>query len=540
MVKAAYYYLKTIAMKPYKYLLAGALLAFGFSSCQKVIDVEPISNEGVDNFYHNYNEVNAALTGTYNGLQAPLENEWRMTDLRTDNVKVNVINSSSSENVLLLHMDTYELNSTHAHVYNYWISVYKNIRSINYVLKSLGVGYANGQVVFGEGAASMTDQQRDQLAGEALFLRAYHYFNLVRLYGGVFLITDPVDPETAKQVDRSSVQDCYALIVADLKAAESRLPRIKYEQISNANQGRATTWAAKGLLAKVFLTLGRSVEALPLLDDIIQNSGYGLENSYANVFSINNEMNKEILFAVRYKAGGLGLGNFMANYFAPLNSGNAVVNGDGMGHNYPTTSLSQAYKTSASGAVDQRKAVNIGAYNALLYSRKFVSPVVIENDAENDFPVLRYADILLMKAEAIGFDGSGGIAMSLINQVRQRAGGIPYSSGDFNAGLYLYPTSEAEPNAITSSQTFLDALLAERRLELAFENQRFFDLVRTGKAIEVIRNYYAEEFESHYKRYTLTLQELQAKATPERLLLPIPQREIDTNEEISITQNPGY
>ncbi|WP_407429832.1 RagB/SusD family nutrient uptake outer membrane protein [Arcticibacter sp.] len=527
-------------MKPYYYLIAGAFLIFGLSSCQKIIDVEPISNEGVDNFYRNYNEVNAALTGAYNGLQAPLLNEWRMTDLRTDNVKVNVINSSSSENVLLLHMDTYELNSTHAHVYNYWISVYKNIRSINYVLENLGVSYAKGQLEFGERVASMTEEQRDQLSGEALFLRAYHYFNLVRLYGGVFLITDPVDPKIAKQVNRSSVQDCYALIIADLKAAESRLPRIKYEQISNANQGRATTWAAKGLLAKVFLTLGRNGEALPLLDDIIQNSGYGLENSYASVFSINNEMNKEILFSVRYKSGGLGLGNYMANYFAPLNSGNAVVNGDGMGHNYPTTSLSQAYRTSAPGAVDQRKAVNIGAYNALLYSKKFISAVLIENDAENDFPVLRYADILLMKAEALGFDGPDGLAMSLINQVRQRAGGIPYSSGDFNTGLYLYPTSGADTHAITSSEAFLNALLEERRLELAFENQRFFDLVRTGKAIEVIRNYYAEEFESHYKRYTLTLEELQAKATPERLLLPIPQREIDTNEEILIIQNQGY
>jgi len=130
--------------------------------------------------------------------------------------------------------------------------------------------------------------------------------------------------------------------------------------------------------------------------------------------------------------------------------------------------------------------------------------------------------------------------MNLINQVRQRAGGIPYSAGDFTAGLYLYPTAEGDPNAVNDAEEFLTALLEERRLELAFENQRFFDLVRTGKAIDIIRNYYAEEFEAHYKRYTLTLQELQAKVTPERLLLPIPQREIDTNEEISIIQNPGY
>lgn len=527
-------------MKSFKYIIATALLTVGLTSCQKIIDVEPISNEGADNFYRNYNEVNAALTGAYNGLQGPLMNEWRVTDLRSDDVKVNVINSSSSENVLLLHLDTYELNSTHAHVYDYWLSVYKNIRSINYVLQSLGVKYTDSKLVFGERTASMSDEQRDQLAGEALFLRAYHYFNLVRLYGGIFLLTDPVDPQKAKQVNRSSVEDCYKLIIADLQAAESKLPQLRYGAQNTNDLGRATTWAAKGLLAKVYLTLGRKAEALTLLDDVIVNSGYGLESTYSNVFSINNEMNKEILFAVRFKAGGLGLGNFMANYFAPLNSGNAVVNGDGTGHNYPTTDLAQTYKTPATGPSDIRKNVNIGAYNALLYTKKYISPVLIENDAENDFPVLRFSDILLMKAEAVGFNGSAGTSVGLINQIRQRAGATAFTAGDFSSAFYQYPTAEGDLNAITDADRFLAALLNERRLELAFENQRFFDLVRTGQAIPVIKNHFALEFALHYSKYTLTLAQLQAMVTPEHLLLPIPQREIDTNEELAITQNPGY
>lgn len=527
-------------MKPLKYLLAAAVLILSLPACQKIIDVEPVSNEGANDFYRNYNEVNAALTGGYNGLQDPLIYEWRLTELRADNVKLNAINSSSSDNIALLHLDTYEVNTDHQDVYDYWLGVYKSIRSINYVLRSLGVSYRDGQLNFGERTASLTDQQRDQLAGEALFLRAYNYFNLVRLYGGVFLITGPVEPKEAKQVNRASVQEIYALIIADLQAAQSRLPRKKFAQINAADVGRATIWAAEGLLAKVYLTLGRKTEALPLLEDIINNSGYGLESAYSNVFSISNEMNKEILFAVRFKAGGLGLGNWMANYFAPLSSGNAVVNGDGRGHNYPTTSLSQAYKTPASGNADLRKNTNLGTYGSQLYSRKFISPVLIEDDAENDFPVLRFADVLLMKAEAVGYDGPAGSSVAIINQVRQRSGAATFTTGDFNAAFYLYPLSAADENAISDETEFAAALFAERRLEFAFENHRLFDLMRSGKAVEALRAHFAEEFESHYRKYTLTLPQLQALVTEQRLLLPIPQREIDTNVEISIPQNSGY
>ncbi|WP_256010096.1 RagB/SusD family nutrient uptake outer membrane protein [Desertivirga xinjiangensis] len=526
-------------MKSFKYIISGVILSFSLSACQKIIDVEPVSNERVEDYYHNYNEVDVALTGCYKGLQEPLRSEWRVTDLRSDNLKLNVINSSSAENVFLLHLDTYELNTNHPDVYDYWLAEYKNIRSINYVLKSLGVKYSNGQVEFGERLAQVKDSERDQLAAEALFLRAYHYFNLVRLYGGVFLITEPLEAENARQINRSSVQDCWNFIVADLKAAETKLKRVPYGSMNKDDMGRATIWAVKGLLAKVYLTLDRKSEALLLLNDVIDNSGYGLESTYSSVFAISNEMNKEILFAVRFKAGGLGMGNWMANYFAPLASGNAVVNGDGRGHSYPSTNLSQAYKTPGAGNKDLRKDVNIGTYVSQLYTKKYLSQVLIEDDAENDFPVLRFADILLMKAEAIGFDGAGGTSVSIINQIRQRAGATTFSTGDFNAAFYVYPTDPSDVNAITDDK-FEEALFNERRLELAFENQRFFDLLRTGKAVDYIRNYFASEFDSHYRKYTLTLAQLQGLVTQDRLLLPIPQREIDTNTQIKIAQNSGY
>lgn len=529
-------------MKFLKYTVSGLMLFISFTACKKVIDIDPISNIGVNAFYKNYDEVKIALSGCYNGLHRPLETEFMLTELRSDNAKQGFANSSSPINVEFNDLDLFQPSTSHDKVYQYWLNTYKNIRAINYVLGSLGANYTGGQIVLEEGTAVLTSQQKNQLAGEALFLRAYHYFNLVRLYGGVFLVTEPVDPELSKQTTRSSIQDCYQLITADLNAAKDLMSQAPYSASSSADLGRATSWAAKALLAKVYLTLNQKGNALPLLEDIISNSGHGMVSTYEDVFSINNEMNREIIFAVRYKTGGLGIGSPMANYFAPQGSGNAVINGDGNNYNYPTNEIDSAFVTPAVGSTDMRKEVTMGKYLDRLYVKKFLSQVVVRYDAENDFPVIRYTDVLLMKAEAVGFDGIGGSSVNAINQVRARAGAVEYVMGDFNAAFYLYPTDPVNPNAITNQDEFLDALLKERRLEFAFENQRFFDLVRTGKAIEVMKDHFADEYPSHYANYrpVIELQEILDNVTPERLLLPIPQREIDTNDQIEIQQNPGY
>ncbi len=512
------------------------------TSCKKIIEVDPISNVGADAFYNNYTETSAALTGCYNGLQATMYNEWMFTELRGDNSKQGVANSSSTQNLELNDLDQFTLNSSHSQVYIYWLATYNNIRAINYVLRSLGVTYSNGILTVGTGTAIMTAEQKNQLIGEALFLRAYHYFQLTRLFGGIFLITEPVDPATAKQIKRSTIADCYSLITADLSMAKDLMSTSTYQAMNPNDLGKATKWGAEALLAKVYLTLSRNSEALPLINDVIDNSGYGLLNSYSDVFSITNEMNKEIIFAVRYKAGGFGLGSPFANLFAPAGSGNAVVNNDGKGYNFPTESIQTAYINPSSGPSDQREAVCIGQYTSTKpYCKKFISQVVSEFDAENDWPVIRFADVLLMKAEATGFDGPGGPSVSLINQIRARSGAVDYpGTGDFNAAFYQYPATGL--NSITDAAAFKTALFKERRLELAFENQRFFDMVRSGDAVNLIKAYFAEEYPVFYINVTptISLASLQANVTSDKLLLPIPQREIDTNDQIQITQNPGY
>ena len=467
-------------------------------------------------------------------MQAALFNEWQFTELRSDNSKMGVPGSTSNINRELSDLDMFIPSPSQVQIFNYWRSTYSNIRNCNIILQKLGVTYdpASGNNTFNTISIPIAEADRKQLAGEAMFIRAYHYFNLVRLFGGVFLIHKPIAPLDAPTVNRSSVDDIYKLIQADLTTAASSMNALTFLQATandagKANLGRATSWAAKGLLAKVYLTLGKKPEATTLLQDVITNSKYSLQGTYANVFSITNEMNCEILFGVRYKAGGFGLGSSFGNDFGPLGTGSTVINGDGDGLNYPTAELD----TLTNG--DLRKPTLIGSLGSgaslKLYVKKFLFPVTLANDGESDWPILRYADILLMMAEAKGYTQE---SLDLINSVRARSGLSNYTMAN-----------------TTTVAAFEKALSQERRVEFAFENQRWFDLLRfnvtmtTITAVQRIKDHYADEYFAHYRTYlapTPSLADLQGYIKTQKLLLPIPQREIDTNTQIAIQQNDGY
>jgi starch-binding outer membrane protein, SusD/RagB family len=528
-----------------KFSIYVAALGLMTISCNKVIDLYPESQVTTASYYTNLAELKAGVAACYNGLQNPMNTEWMLTELRSDNSKQGVTGSSSAPNRELNELDMFYLNSTHQQVYNYWLATYYNIRNTNIVLQKLGVTYnaSTGATSFAPINIPITEAEKKQLAGEALIIRAHHYFNLVRLFGGVFLVQDIVSPIDARNMNRSSVEDLYKFIQADLQLAIASMNTLKYNQVASADLGRLTGWTAKGLLAKVYLTLNKKAEAITLLNDIKNNSGHSLVtaagssgSAYANVFAASNEVNAEIMFAVRYKGGGLGLGSPFANRFGPLNTGSAVVPGDGQGLNYPTADLDSTIKTG-----DVRKGINAARYitgaNTKTYPRKYFpnpNPAVnpqsmTSNDAETDWIVLRYADVLLMLAEA---QGNSTSSIDLINQVRTRSGA---------------PTINAV--GITTTKLFEDTLSNERRIEFAFENHRWFDLVRYGttmttiNAVDAIRTHFEKEYPVHYKDYpapALTLAQLQANVTLQKLLLPIPQREIDTNTHLVIPQNPGY
>ena len=537
--------------KSYTYI--SIVLLIMLSGCSDIIDLQSESNIAEENFYRNYSEIQVALTGCYKGLQKPLSTEWSLTELRSDNCIMDTGSSNSVVNQDFSYLDQFYPSTSHLGNYTYWLNTYNNIRNTNVVLNAVGAEYneITGAIEYAPIDTSIaTAAQCKSIAAEASFIRAYHYFNLVRLYGGVFLIHEAITPAQSKTINRSSVNDIYKLIEADLKNADANGSKATFAATPANLIGHANSWAAKALLAKVYLTLNRKADALVLLNAIKTSSGYGLESAYANVFSANNEMNKEILFTIRFKSGGVGLGNPLANLFAPSNSGNAIVNGDGKGYNTPSAEL--AVTVASYDPSSARRLVNIQPYGKIYYVSKFTTKSALEDDTENDFPILRYADVLLMLAEA---QGNNATSIGYINEVRRRAGGLT----DLSTTL--------------TTAAFEKALSNERRWEFAFENQRFFDLVRFTTTTETIATLPAativtsksyttpaytgkaegaefimkKHFNTQYKIYAkfentlpLTPIDLFENAKEARFLLPIPQYEIDTNSNLVIEQNPSY
>ncbi|NDV77711.1 RagB/SusD family nutrient uptake outer membrane protein [Dysgonomonas sp. 511] len=497
--------------------IAISILIFSVQSC---IDEDPQDQIWTGGFFNNTAEVNQAVLACYNGLQSTISEEWAVTEVRSDNSRHYGMNSTTADSRELYGLDHFRLLSTHVRNKDYWDVVYHNIANCNTVLQYLDV---------------VADEDlRNQFEAEALFIRSYHYFNLVRLYGPLFLVTERIDMDAANRAERSSVNDVYTLLTDDLeRIVNDKMLPTKY---SSADKGRVDIWTAKTLLAKIYLTLNRLSEARTLLLDVEANSGYSLlENSYEDVFSINNEMNKEMMFVIRFKAGGYGLGSPFANYFAPQNSQNAVVNSGGNGHNCPTNDIMNAYEPE-----DKRKDVTVqwtylntvGVKVYMSFVKKYLSQVQTVKDAENDWPVIRYADVILMLAEIENELSGPSAGLPYLNQIRTRAGLDPLESTD-----------------VSNKNQFRLAVEKERRLEFAFENHRFFDLVRTGRLIEVMKNHYdTEQYadtgsgelrpfyedsknESYLAPEYRTLQSWQ-------LLLPIPYSVMSVAP--NATQNPGY
>jgi hypothetical protein len=472
-----------------------------FSSCN--LGMQPVSEIGDGSFYQNAEEINSAVVACYNGLQAPMRYEWMLTELRSDNARLHTAATTSSDRTMQLDFDQSRISATSEHVYNYWKAVYHNIARCNAVLMHLD--------------AVKDASLRLQYEAEARFIRGYHYFNLVRLFGPVFIVDKRLDAVSALNYERSSMDEVYAFLTADLQFAADNLPAAYPE----SGLGRVTCWAAKGLLAKVRMTQGvYDSGTKDLLADIITRGGFCLQPTYAAVFDINNELNQEIIFVIRYTSGGIGLGSPFGNWFAPLQSGASVINGGGNGYNYPTDDLVSAYLSS-----DSRRDVTLaldytndqGKVVDRRYVKKYLSPVILKEDGDKDWPVLRYADVLLLYAEVLNELEGPASAVPYVNMTRQRAGLNPLEAGQ-----------------TANKHQMRMAIEKERRLELAYENHRWFDLIRTDRVLEVMQEHWNTE--SYYA--DIIAETGPIVLTQNLILLPVPQKEIDINQ--AITQNVNY
>ncbi|SHN33252.1 Starch-binding associating with outer membrane [Cyclobacterium lianum] len=463
------------------------------AACEDLLIEQP-KTVAVENFYNTAEEVETAVNAIYSPLRSTRAEQIAILDAHTD--------WGYGRGSRAQYNDFAGLNATNINTAgSRWNSFYQAIRNANLVIANAPDG------------TDISEEDLNYYLAEAKFLRALAYFDLVRNWGGVPLRTE----ENMQQIDlpRSTVQEVYDLILEDLGFAESHLlPTAKHI-------GRPTVYAAKTLMADVHLFLENYQLAMEKSSEVIASDEFALveinsvEDIRQDIFGPELISTTEEIFYLKY-ARELGQGNFMLWI---LNHPSTGLFNFGGAYAHYSDATNPFYMEWDEG--DIRKAlwdqIDFGLGPNTLVSSKYVDNAAISrNDAGNDLPIYRYAEVLLIFAEA-SVRNQGAVsepALAALNQVKRRAYGNPIFEA--SAIDYQFAPSDVEP--------FLDAVLQERAYEFQFEGKRWLDLKRTGKAQEmVMKNKGLQIAEAHY-------------------LWPIPLQEVNFNGAIdpSTDQNPGY
>lgn len=497
-----------------KYILF-SLLGIGLSltACNKdFLNQEPESSLLGANFWKTESDLKQGVVGAYASLRGMGGfSYWVFGEMRSDNTTFQY-NAPQRGQENREFVDEFLVTPDNILIRDYWRQCYEGIARCNDVLGNID-------------RIPMSDQAKNQATGEVKFLRAFHYFNLVRQFGGVPLrLTVTTSPGQANSKGRATIDEVYTQIIADLNDASEKLPSVS--EYAPADKGRVTKGSANALLGEVFLTQKKYGEALTALRKV---TGYSLVPEYANIFIPSNKNNVESIFEIQYLGSVPDLSSNLMYQFAPFNSGTAVTQDPGTnlsftsGWNTPTADLIAAYE-----AGDVRKNVSLAegfnngsSFVAVPYVKKYNHGFVQPGQTNVNFPVIRYADVLLMIAECLNEQGfvANGEAFTLLNQVRTRAKLPAKTSGNAIPALN-----------VPDQQAFRNAIFQERQVELAFENHRWYDLVRLGNAVTVMTAHGQRE-----KTGNANLPANSYAVNTNKLLLPIPQREVTLD---NLAQNP--
>jgi len=470
-----------------------------FSGCEKFLNVDPPYTQDAENFFETKEDYERALVGAYDLLQGSFLSLW-IGEIASDN---SIAGGESVNDSQGLHqIDAMSHGAVNNELRNIFRWNYAGITRVNYIM---------------ENKDKIDFPGKGELIAEARFLRAYYYFELVKFFGDVPLIIDKrIGIEEARNIPRSPASEVYAQIEDDLIYAASVLPW------TSSVKGKASKGAALALLGKAYLYQGKYSEAANTLNEVKNSGVYALISDYEQLFSVSNENNSETVFDIEYsglEGGSYGclicLEGNAAPGFHGIRQYNGPVYGDGNSYNLPTQDLYNAFNSS-----DPRRGYSVLDIEAFIasqpnpesisyaigagghtgyYNNKYIKRQgeigLPDNDLTSpvNYRVIRYADVLLMLAEANFQLGNQSTAQQLVNSIRSRAGiqGIPVNS--------------------------LNVIYNERRFELSGEGHRFFDLVRTGQASTKISGFVPGKHE----------------------LFPIPQVEIDLAGG-TWSQNPGY
>ncbi len=475
-------------------------LASTISCTNDFIEEKPVYALDAENYFNSKTDYENALVGAYEMLRSSYINVL-MGEIASDNTLSG--GEAATDTPGIQQIDEMTHTAVNANLKNLWDWMFAGVQRCNYIL---------------EFKDKTNFPEKNQLIGETRFLRAYYHFELVKWFGGIPLNGDKrFKPNDEKNIPRASTQQVYAAIEADLQFAIQNL------SATPAQTGRITKGAAQSLLGKALLYQNKFSDAALVLDQVITTGGYSLVTDYDKIFENENENNVESVFEIQYNdsrgadfgclqcsTGNVAVGfNGIRNYNGPFFDG-------GYSFNVPTQAAADAFE-----AGDNRKKVAIldivawaaannatygkgykhtGYYNRKYLARKGDTNIGDQNLTNpNNYRSIRFADVLLMAAEAFNRSGNDAKARTYLNLVRRRA------FADLN-------------HDITASNAALtDFIWDERRVELLGEGHRFFDLVRTGKAAQKITGFTANKNE----------------------IFPIPIQEIQFSSG-NWSQNPGY
>lgn len=483
-------------MKTYLIYLSFFLL-LGIVACDQ-LDTTRYNSLSIEDVYKTEKDVNVAVIGAYGSLSEFYRRNYpNIFELPADDA------TTSGEGSDLGELDKFSFVSMNNKLKESWVNSYKCIANVNLALEKM------------EAISFLKEEVKEQYRGELYFIRALSYFNLVRMFGDVPLVDSTITQQEARSAIRNKASEVYnQLIIPDLrKCFEELLP----SSYTGSDIGRATKWAAATLLAKVYLTLGDFANAESLLNDVIESNQYSLLKDYAAIFDPNNANHAESIFEIQFEKTMTG-GSFWS-CAAHARSLSKQFGVSTAGETLPTQSIINALDpVSARYKATIGRGNNNGAY----YVKKHYMELSIQNHSDDNWPLLRFADVLLMYAEASNelTAAPSERAIKYVNMVRRRAYGIdPLDETITNYNL---------TSSITGSQTnFREAVWNERRLELAFEGHRWYDLIRTDKYVEVMNQHFLDFYNGKYfvERY--------------HKLFPIPQSEIDINPNL-LPNNEGY
>lgn len=503
-------------MRLNKITIACAALLITAASCKKdLLNQDPVDRYSYYNFPTNESQVEQAVVGAYRQVFAVYNGYmWVFGDMLSDNTSFRY-NPNDRGGLETEKLDEHVASAAEGNIGNMYRESYEGINRSNYTLQNLAT------IFF------VSDSIKAIREAEVKFLRAFHYFNLVRLYGDVPIIKEVIinpDPNIAITRPRRPVQQVYdSVIFPDVLDAIAKLPLTVPATVTNDQRGRLTKGAARMLLAKIYMTQKRFSDALSVLNTIISSGLYSLSPVYANNFNPATKNGPESIFEIQtFNAPRVGYTFTFMPTWTPWGTQSRIwplgSNSRG-GLNQPTADLNNAYE-----ANDQRKAVTIGVdgagANTILFMRKFLYFDAATKLNPVNWPVYRYADALLMQAECLNEIGFGNAqAFTALNAVRARAGLPAKTQGNTNPAL-----------AVNTQQEFRLAVEKERQVELAGEAHRWFDLVRTDRAVSVMT--------AHGVREKALKPNLDPNAyTNIRTLLAIPFREI---QQFGYPQNPGW